>query len=165
MGAAQREHMLVLVFDVDGEAYGIDAKRVQEIVRAVLPTRLPAAPRVITGVINFRGEVVPLIDLRARFGAACEPVRRSDVFVILQRLRGNTRRIALRADGVRELRRIPQDCLVPMQETAPGAAYAVGTLLLPNGVLLLCDVEAFLDEAERLTLTSALREFTSEAGS
>ena len=161
MGSATSgELRLVLVFELAGESYGVDAQRVQEIVRAVAPSRLPAAPRVVLGVFNLRGTAVALIDLRARFGLASSPLVASDVFVVL---RGTARPLALRADAVREITKIDPSTFVPMQATSPRAAYAEGTALTRDGLLVICDVEHFLDEAERLTLEASLRA-ASEVG-
>lgn len=164
MGAAeQRELLTVLVFEVEGEVYGVAAERVREIVRAVLPTPLPSAPRVIAGVINYRGDPVPLIDVRARFGKPERPLAPEEAFVILQPLTEGARKLALRTDRVRELIRVPHASIVPMDETAPRALYAAGTAVLPSGLLLICDVARFLDQAERMTLAGALGALADEA--
>ena len=154
--SGHHEHRNVLVFEVDDESYGVDAERVQEIVRAVWPARLPAAPRVVRGVFNLRGSAVALIDLRARFGRQERELSPDEVFVVLRPLPASGRLLAFRADAARALRQVPPHSIVPIEHTAPRASYAVGTALLPDGVLLLCDVERFLDEAETLTLTRAL---------
>jgi purine-binding chemotaxis protein CheW len=158
MPTRQREQLSLLAFEVDGEAYGVDARRVQEIVRAVLPSRLPSAPRVITGIFNLRGQVVSLIDLRARFGVRTVAVTSAELFVVLCPLQPGSRMLAFRADSVRELRTVDSDCIVPLDQAAPRSSCAAGTALLPDGLLLLCDVERFLEEAEQLTLDAALRE-------
>lgn len=156
MGSAiAGELRLVLVFEVDGESYGVDAERVQEIVRAVAVARLPAAPRVVLGLFNLRGTAVSLIDLRARFGLPARPLAPSDVFLVL---RGTSRPLAVRAESVREMAKVDSATFVPMQMTAPRAAYAAGTALTHEGLLVICEVERFLDEAERLTLDAALRD-------
>jgi purine-binding chemotaxis protein CheW len=56
-----------VTFEVADEEYGIDVLQVQEIIRYKEPTKLPNAPKVIKGVLNFRGEVIPIIDLRSKF--------------------------------------------------------------------------------------------------
>jgi purine-binding chemotaxis protein CheW len=154
--ARQREYRNVLVFEVEGESYGVDADRVQEIVRAVLPSRLPSAPSVIGGVFNVRGKVVALIDLRARFGLAPRPLSPDEVFILLRSGQADARALAFRADRARELMRIASDSVVPIAYTTARASYAAGTAVLPDGLLLLCDVERFLSEAEELTLSRAL---------
>jgi purine-binding chemotaxis protein CheW len=145
---------VVLVFEVDGHRYGVDSRAVQEIVRAVQPARLPEAPAVVAGVINARGALVPLIDLRTRFGLTRTPVRASDVFVIVK---SATRTLALIADAVNELVRVPENSIVAVQESVPSASFLAGAALLPDGVLLLCDIELFLDQLERSLLDRALQ--------
>ncbi|MGM0369206.1 MAG: chemotaxis protein CheW [Bacillota bacterium] len=56
-----------LTFKVLDEEYGVDVMKVQEIIRYREPTTMPNAPEVIKGVINFRGEVIPIVDLRTKF--------------------------------------------------------------------------------------------------
>ena len=57
----------VLVFEVEGQRYGLPTADVRELVRAVTITPLPNAPAVIEGVVNVRGRVLPVLDMRARF--------------------------------------------------------------------------------------------------
>ena len=56
-----------LTFKVADEEYGVDVLRVQEIIRYREPTKMPNAPDIVKGVINFRGEVIPMVDLRKKF--------------------------------------------------------------------------------------------------
>jgi len=151
----QRDPTVALVFELEGHRYGVDTAHVQEIVRAVLPVRLPRAPAVIAGVINLRGEVLPLLDMRMRFGLPARPLRADEVFLIV---RTATRSLALRADHATELVRVPADSLTAMRETAARSEFALGTVRLPDGLLVICDIDSFLDEAELLTLHTALRE-------
>lgn len=151
----QRDQLVVLVFEVDSHRYALDTDCVLEIVRAVQPARLPKAPAVITGVINARGEVIPLLDLRLRFGLPAAPIRVHDVFVIVQT---GLRRLAFRADRACALARVPLHDFAPLRHSVPSAQYAAGTACLPDGLLLICDVELFLDEAEQVTLAAALAE-------
>jgi purine-binding chemotaxis protein CheW len=145
--------LTALVFEVEGHRYGLDTASVRQIVRAVMPVRLPHAPDVIVGVINVRGSVVPLLDLRLRFGLPTRPLRADEVFVIVET---HTRVLALRGDRATELLRVPVDRLTAIQASSPRARYAAGTAVLPDGLLVICDVDAFLDEAEQHSLGDAL---------
>jgi purine-binding chemotaxis protein CheW len=148
----QRDQIVVLVFEIDGHRYGVDTEAVREIVRAVLPTRLPKAPAVVMGLVNVRGQAVPLIDLRLRFALQARPLDVHDVFVIVS-ARG--RLCALRADAARELVRVPRASVAP----APARSeYAAGTTVLADGLLVICDLDTFLDEAELMVLDAALAE-------
>ncbi|MET0286867.1 MAG: chemotaxis protein CheW [Polyangiales bacterium] len=148
----QRDQIVVLVFEIEEHRYGIDTESVHEIVRAVSPTRLPKAPDVVMGLVNVRGEAVPLIDLRLRFGLPTRALGLHEVFVIVS-ARG--RRCALRADAVRELERVPRESVSP---PPPRSQYAAGTTALADGLLVICDLDAFLEEAELLRLDAALAE-------
>ncbi|ACL71005.1 chemotaxis protein CheW [Halothermothrix orenii] len=69
-----------LTFKIEEEEYGVDVLRVQEIIRYHEPTKIPNTPDIIKGVINFRGEVIPVIDLRKKFGF---PYREYDNFTVI----------------------------------------------------------------------------------
>jgi len=84
--AASQEELQMAVFRVGQEEYAIDIMQIMEIIRPQKVTRIPNAPAVVEGVINLRGKVVPIIDLRKRFGsdpAKSDPKR---VRVIILRL-------------------------------------------------------------------------------
>lgn len=151
----QRDQVVVLVFEIERHRYGVETDAVHEIVRAVQPMRLPKAPAVIAGLINVRGEVVPLVDLRLRFALPARPLHRDEVFIIVA-ARG--RRVALRTDMARELVRVPLASIVPAEQSMPRASYAAGTAVLPDGLLLICDLDAFLEEGELATLDGALEQ-------
>jgi purine-binding chemotaxis protein CheW len=148
----QRDQAVLLVFEIERHRYGIHAGSVHEIVRAVQPSRLPRAPLVVAGVINLRGEIVALIDLRLRFALPPRGLQADEVFLIVA-ARG--RRWALRADAARELTRVPESSIVPAASALPGAELIGGTAVLDDGLLVICDLEAFLDDAELVALDDA----------
>ncbi len=151
----QRDQIVVLVFEIEQHRYGVDTEAVHEIVRAVQPTRLPKAPPVVMGLLDVRGEAVPLVDLRLRFGLPPRPLGLHEVFLIVA-ARG--RRCALRVDSARELVRVPQESV----RAAPARSqYAAGTAPLADGLLVICDLDAFLEEAELMQLEQALAEATA----
>lgn len=145
--------MQLLLFELDDHRYAIDTRHVQEIVRAAWPARLPHAPSVIAGILNVRGQPVPLVDLRLRFGLPPKPLRADEVFVIARTERGA---LAFRADRAAGLAHVAASEVAPLRPEAPHAAFTAGAVLLPDGVLLLCDAERFVAEAERLALDEAL---------
>ena len=73
-----------LTFEVDNEEYGVDVLKVQEIIRYREPTAMPNAPEVIKGVINFRGEVIPVVDLRKKFNLADKEYDNFTVIIALE---------------------------------------------------------------------------------
>lgn len=78
------EYSQQITFLVDTEEYGVDALRVQEIIRYLTPVKVPNAPDPILGVINFRGEVIPVVDLRKTFGLSPLQIDQYTVIVIIE---------------------------------------------------------------------------------
>ena len=66
-GTGASDELQLVVFDLAGEHYGVDIESVREIIRAQEITHIPGAPDAVEGVINLRGRVIPVVDLRKRF--------------------------------------------------------------------------------------------------
>src|ERR1700687_6141499 len=96
-GSRTRE---VLVFEVGGQRYGLPTADVRELVRAVAITPLPNAPAVIEGVVNVRGRVPPVLDVRPRFRLPPKPLDPSDHFIVAS---AGPRGVILRVDGATHL--------------------------------------------------------------
>ncbi len=102
---------------LDGEAYGIAALKVREIIRLQKPTPLPQMPEFIKGVINLRGRVIPVTDLRVKFGlkAACDD-RTCIVIVQVSLSGGRVLPMGLIVDMVEEVANIPLSEIEPTPE-------------------------------------------------
>jgi purine-binding chemotaxis protein CheW len=144
----------ILVFEVGKQRYGISTQDVQEIVRVVAITPLPNAPAIVEGVINLRGAVVPVLDVRARFGLPAKAPMPSDQLVIAY---AGSRRVALRVDRALELISIDPAEVTPAHLLARRVQYLAGVARLPDGLLLIHDLNTFLShaEAEKLDAASA----------
>ena len=104
IGAGADGEMEVLTFNLHGETFALEAIRVQEILDMLPETRVPGAERFVDSVINFRGRVIPLADLRLAFGMeATEATIESRIVVIELDLKGETTLIGLRTDKVNEV--------------------------------------------------------------
>ena len=145
--------MRLLLFLVDDVQYAVRSDAVAEIVRAVAVTPLPNAPDVIEGIIDVRGRIVPVFDLRLRFGRRSRPVVPADHFILV---RAATRLAALHVDRVLDLIDVDPTAIDPMGAQVPSAAQVAGVALLPDGMALIHDVDAFLSAAEAASLDSAL---------
>jgi purine-binding chemotaxis protein CheW len=97
-------------FRVGGENYAIDIMRVREIIHPLPITPVPRAPAFVDGVIRLRGDVIPVIDVRKRFGLPATPATRKSRFLVVN-VAG--RRIALVVDEVREVLRLPRGEIRP----------------------------------------------------
>ncbi len=143
----------VITFQIAERRYGLPLFEVIEISRVVEIVPLQRAPAVVEGVINFRGQIVPVFDLRARFSLPRRAVRLSDQLLMA---RTCERIVALRVDLTLELLTLSSSLLDAAHKLALNTHYAAGTLALPDGVLLLCDLASFLSEAESMALDAAL---------
>jgi purine-binding chemotaxis protein CheW len=155
------DRLSVLVFEAAGRRYALPAADVQEMQRAVTIVPLPGAPEIVEGVIDLRGALVPVLDIRKRFGLAPKEVEPGDHLVVAW---AGARRVALRVDRAHDLAAIdPRDVEDP-QSVAPAARYLAGIARLPGGLVLIHDLRAFLSQAEAASLDQAFpRPDTPEA--
>jgi purine-binding chemotaxis protein CheW len=125
---------------------------VREIVRAVAITRLPGAPSVVEGVIDVRGTVVPVLDLRARFGVAPRPPDPAEQMVIVAT---DARTVACRVDTTEMIVELGDDAVSAPAGLA-AAARGVAGVAAADGLLMVTDVDAFLAESEALAVDAAV---------
>lgn len=158
--AGTNSSALVLVVEVGGRRSGLPAEVVLELHRMVAVVPLPGAPVVVDGVIDVRGAVVAVIDLRARFGLPACPPAPSEHLVLA---RAKDRTVALRVDRVLDLVQIPSAAVASARALPPGP-HLRGVAVLEGGLLLIHDVEAFLSDHEVAALDDALAELERPAG-
>ena len=140
MGAGAREF---LAFTLGGEEYGIDILKVQEIRGYDAVTRIAGTPAFIKGVINLRGHIVPIVDLRMKLGF--ERVR-YDPFTVVIVLRVASRVVGIVVDGVSDTLRLAAEDIRPAPEL--GAAVCTehleGLGTVGDRMLILVDIERLL---------------------
>jgi purine-binding chemotaxis protein CheW len=151
----QAEELLQLVsFTIGQEEFGLDIQRIQEINRMVEITRVPNSPDFVSGVINLRGKVIPVIDLRKRFGF---PAKESDknTRIIVVELTGSV--VGFIVDAVREVIRIPKSVTEPPPPIIAGigSEYVTAVGKLEDRLLILLDLERILLEKEKEQLATA----------
>jgi purine-binding chemotaxis protein CheW len=136
-----------LTFHVDGEEYAVPVAHVTEIVRLQNIFAVPDVPKYIRGVINLRGKVIPLLDVRSRFGLAEAPYTDRTVVVVLELAETST---GLVVDSVSEVAEIPPD-----QIEARGHMKSMGPQSMVKGlgkraarISFILDVASLLDTAE-----------------
>lgn len=149
--AARTDLLQLVTFIIDGEEFGIDILKVQEIIRPVAITRVPNAPPFVEGVINLRGRIVPVIDARKRFGLEPRPMAETSRIVVIELGRET---VGFVMDAVREVIRVDPAVIEPAPELAVGvdADYIRGVAKLEDRLLILLDVERVLAEHERAAL-------------
>jgi purine-binding chemotaxis protein CheW len=135
----QEESFAVLMFDVAGQRHGLPASDVQELLRAVAIAPLPHAPAGVQGVINLRGQVVPVVPLRDRVGLPARPLTVSDHLVVV---RSAGRLLALRIDRALDLVHLaPADF-----EQAEGLGGWMARL--PDGLVPVHELQSLLPPAK-----------------
>jgi purine-binding chemotaxis protein CheW len=144
----------VLVFEVEGQRYGLPTADVRELVRAVTITPLPHAPAVIEGVVNVRGRVLPVLDMRARFHLPARPLDPSDHFIVAS---AGARGVILHVDGATHLALLEEASIQPSESLGPNATYVAGVAKLEDGMVLIHDLATFLSDAEATSLDEAMR--------
>ncbi len=154
--------MQLLSFTVDAHQYGIAADAVMEIVRAVAVTPLPGSPSVIEGIIDVRGTIVPVFDLRARFGVPSRAVTPADHFILA---RTPSRVAALHVDHVHDLVDVDADTIAELGTQVPTASHVAGAVTLADGLVLIHDVTTFLSSAESASLNAALAQRSATVSS
>lgn len=100
----ESDDLEVLTFDLNGETFALEAMDVQEIIDLVPETHVPGSQSFVSSVINFRGKVIPLVDIRLAFGMACEPPTiDSRIVVMAPEIAGEPILVGLRTDKVHEV--------------------------------------------------------------
>lgn len=150
-----------LVFVLGTEHYGVDILKVQEIRGYERVTPIPAAPAFLKGVVNLRGVIVPLIDMRVRFGLA-DPRYDATTVVVVLRLAGRV--VGLVVDGVSDVVRLAAGDIKPPPPLGSlvDASYLAGLAAEGERMILLLEVEKLLASGE-LTLVAAAAESAGNA--
>ena len=143
----------VLVFEVAGQRFGLLTADVQELVRAVTIVPVPQAPAIVEGIINFRGRVIPVLDIRARFRLPPKTLEPTDHFIVA---RVEERIVALRVDHGLDLVRVDDADIEDAQGAVPGADYVSWVAKLPHDLVLIHDLRTFLSHAEATAIDEAI---------
>lgn len=141
----------LVAFELGNEVYGVDIDRVQEIIRMTAITRLPKAPEFIVGVIDLRGRVIPVVDLKKRFGLPQGEGTRASRIVVFD-TDGHT--IGIVVDGVSEVLRVPAEAVEPPSPvvTTEESDYVRGIAKLDGRLIILLDLDRVLTWQEKGSL-------------
>ncbi len=143
-----RSTLQVVIFNLGNERYGVETSQVKEIIRAEEITAIPNAPDFIEGVINLRGQITTIINLRKRFGMESKPID-NDTRIIVFENEGNT--IGMMVDTVTEVKYLSKENIeeLPNLITARSESkFLRGIGKLPDGLLILVDLDKVLHGEE-----------------
>jgi purine-binding chemotaxis protein CheW len=149
------ELMQLVTFSIGDEEFGVDILKVQEIIRMMEITRVPRAPDFVEGVINLRGKVIPIIDLRKRFGLVARGHDKHTRIIVIEI---NMMIVGFVVDSVSEVLRIPSSTVEPPPPVVSGmeSEYISGVGKLEDRLLILLDLDRLLSHEERETLLSQI---------
>lgn len=137
----------LVTFSIGDEEFGVDILRVQEIIRMMDITKVPKAPDFVEGVINLRGNVIPIIDLRKRFGMEARERDKHTRTIVIEI---NNMIVGFIVDAVSEVLRIPSDTVEPPPPVVAGleSEYISGVGKLEDRLLILLDLDRLLSSEE-----------------
>lgn len=132
-----------LTFRLDREEYGIDILKVQEIRGYEKPTRIANAPEFIKGVVNLRGTIVPIVDMRLKF--ACPQVEYNDFTVVII-LNLRSRIVGIVVDSVSDVLELPADSIkaAPEVDSVIDSSAVMGLGSMADRMLILLDIEKLM---------------------
>ena len=144
----------VVVVDIERLRVGIPLEAVDEVHPMPLCSPLPGVPAVVEGVLDLRGEIVPVLDGRRRLGAPPRPVQASDRLVVL-RARG--RKVGIHVDAVADVAEVRLVDVSAARATAPELG-AAGLGYFDGGLLIVHDADAFVTASEASGIARAVAE-------
>ena len=145
----------LVVFFLDDRRYGLRLDAVERVLPALDVTPLPKAPEIVLGLINLKGKIIPVLDVRRRFRLPQREIGLQDHFIIA---RTSRRTVAIPVDSASGAMGISDREITETTDITPGLEHVEGVVKLRDGMLLIHDVERFLSLEEERTLAEALKE-------
>ncbi|HWP35272.1 MAG TPA: chemotaxis protein CheW [Thermodesulfobacteriota bacterium] len=161
--ASPVQELQLVCFRMGGEEFALSIMRIREIVRPQRIARVPRAPAFVEGVINLRGTILPVVDLRRRLGIPHDPDERRARFLVVgleQSL------VVFVVDEVKEVIRAPRDAVLPAPALVRGvdASYLLGVLPVGERLVMLLHPERVLTAAETADLRAMQAELAAGRG-
>ncbi|MEI7669257.1 MAG: chemotaxis protein CheW [Pseudomonadota bacterium] len=143
----------LLTFTVEKEEYGVDIMTVREIKGWTETTRLPTAPDFMRGVMNLRGLIIPIFDLRTRFNRGLTEATPKHVVIILAI---SNRNIGILVDTVSDILDVNSDQIkpAPTVDTQVDEAFISGLISLENRMVVILNITQLFDHKHIETTTS-----------
>jgi len=149
----------LVIFSMDGQRYALHLSAVQRVVRAVEVTPLPSAPDIVLGVINIEGYIVPVINIRKRFGLPDKEIGLNDHLIIARTAR---RSVVLPIDSVSGILYVSPDAVIESSGILPHIGYVEGIAKLADGMVLIHDLDTFLSLEEDRALDESMSQRTED---
>ncbi|MBI5140901.1 MAG: purine-binding chemotaxis protein CheW [Nitrospirae bacterium] len=151
-----------VAFFLNDEEYAVDALNVREIIELSTITRIPHLPPFFLGVVNLRGSIIPVVDLKLKFGMRDDSSRRHTSVIVTEFTAGI---MGLVVDSVTDVLRIPDDCLMP----APSFGAQIDTEFIKglgrmgDRLVLVLDMNRVLTDEEKAIQAETMSEDAATA--
>lgn len=152
-GTTMKKPDFLIVFSLDNQSYALPLSASERVVRMVAISPLPNAPDIIMGVVNFHGTVIPVINMRRRFGLPEREPSLSDQLVIAHSAR---RPVVLVADAVLDVIAYDAQSQIAAEDILSGVEYVEGVVKLTEGLIFIHDLDRFLSLEEEDALNRVL---------
>ena len=148
--AAQKkgETVQLLTFKLDDQEYALNIANVVQVVRMVALTHPPKAPDYMEGLFNLRGKIIPVINVRARYGLPTKP-HDLDTQLLIAKANGHT--MAITVDAVSEVLTLPVDRIEPPEAIGPEMEYLSAVGKVGDRLILILDPNMLMTNAAELT--------------
>jgi purine-binding chemotaxis protein CheW len=148
-----RQQIRFVIFSLDEQQYALPLATVERVVRAVEITPLPNGPEIILGLINVQGRIMPVVNIRRRFGLPERELSLSDQLIIAHT---SWRPLALVVDSVPGLTTVSASEMVAAEKLLRHTKYIEGALKLEGGLIFIHDLDTFLSLEEQQALAETL---------
>ena len=146
-----------LIVQLQAESFGVDISAVREIIAYVVPTQIPMMPAFVVGVINLRGQVVPVIDIALRFGRPATAIHKRSCIIIVDLQEGESRqRLGVIVDAVNEVLEFPGEQIEPAPQFGAGlrTEFIRGMGKVANQFIVLLEMARVLSMDEMAELAA-----------
>lgn len=149
-----------VIFSVEDEEYGVPILSVQEIISLPNLTRIPGVPEYIPGIINLRGNIIPLYELRSKFNLAEKELSDDSIVIIAQTGEDNQRTVGFIVDTVSDVVSITEEDLsnTPEFSKAVDAKFIEKIGKIGNRMIIIINLLDFFSESEMTVLETTLSE-------
>jgi purine-binding chemotaxis protein CheW len=144
----------IIVFTLDEQSFALSLPVVIKVIHAIEIRHLPKAPEIITGIINVNGRIIPVADIRRRFGLEAHEIDLDDRLIIADT---GKREIAILVDTLTGIMDIEPGQISAASESVPFAEHISGVAKLEDGLILIYDLDRFLSLEEDIDLENALK--------
>jgi purine-binding chemotaxis protein CheW len=150
----------IVLFTLDELSFALSLQAVVKVIHAIEIRHLPKAPEIIVGIINVKGQIIPVADIRKRFGLMPREIILSDRLIIADT---GKRQIAILVDTVTGIRDLASRQLAVAGVTLPFVEYISGVAKFDDGLVLIYNLDRFLSLDEEKELGKALNTQNNES--